>query len=292
MICSQYCDFNETLSSQSSKDSGLPRCIMGTVPPAVLLSLVLLLSLIQLWKRRKIHAESYRHGLLSDVESTSVQEIVRDEIQPCNNGLLRCKHIDGQSELEDSFVINPVEFVHGDNQTSFWYTFQQFLHICVVLVPVIDVITKVSLAPERLQGYVVVTDVGMFLTWIIALFVLRTESKQYFKAHISRHSLGLLLFWSFAFIIENLAFISWNNPHWWFGRKTSIQEAEFGLFIARYIIMVLVFLLGLKGPGLYRPPKPQVPIKEEPTFLEGSSVRLFSSSPSLWSAYEAKFIFA
>lgn len=252
---------------------------MGTVPPAVLLFLVLLLSLFQLWKRKKIHAESYRHGLLSDVESTSVQEIVRDETKPCNC-VLKCKRIGGQCKLEDSFVINPAEFVHGDNRTSFWYTFQQFLHICLVLVPVINVITKISLAPERLQGYVVVTDVGMFLTWMIALFVLRTESKHYFKARVSRHSLGLLLFWTFAFIIENLAFISWNNPHWWFGQKTSIQEAEFGLFIARYIIIVLVFLLGLKGPGLYRPPKLQVPIKEEPTFLEGSSVRLFSSLPS------------
>ena len=265
MICSRYCDFNETLSSYSSKDSGLPRCIMGTVPPAILLFFVLLLSLIQLWKRKKIHAESYRHGLLSNVESLSVQEIVREEIKEC--------------ELDNSFVSNPAEFIHGDNRTSFLYTFHQFLHICLVLVPVIDVITKVALVLKRLQGYTVVSDAGMFLTWMIALFVLRSESKQYFKARISRHSLGLLLFWTLAFIIENLAFISWNNPHWWFGRQTGIQEAEFGLFVARYTIMLLVFLLGLKGPGLYRPPKPQVPIKEEPTFVEGSSVRVFSSLP-------------
>lgn len=280
MICSQYCDFNETLSSHSSEGSGLPRCIMGTVPPAVLLFFILLLFLIQLWKRRKIHAESQRHTLLTDVESTSVQEIVRDENKPCTC-VLKCKQIDGHCELEDSSiqsVTNPAEFVHGDNRTSFMYTFQQFLHICLVIIPIIDVVTKAAIKPERLQGYVVVNDASMLITWMIALFVLCTESAQYFKAHFSRHSLGLLLFWTLAFLVENLSFISWHNPHWWFGRNSSIQEAEFGLFVSRYTIMVLVFVLGLSGPGLYRQPKPQVPVEEEPTFLQGSAVSHYNRS--------------
>ncbi|KAJ7369787.1 ATP-binding cassette sub- B member 6, mitochondrial [Desmophyllum pertusum] len=117
----------------------------------------------------------------------------------------------------------------------------------------------------------------------VSFFVLRIESARYFKAHVTRHSFGLLLFWSLAFVIENLSFISWYNPHWWFGRNTRIQEAEFGLFISRYVIMVLIFLLGLKGPGLYQPPP--VPVQEEPTLLEGSSVinrRGQSAFKGLW----------
>lgn len=273
MICTHYCDFNETLSSHVSKDSGLPRCIMGTVPPAVLLLFVLLLALIQLYKKRKIQKDNQGRTLLSaDIESTSVEEIIREENKPCDC-VLKCRRVDGSCEMRQNsiqFIMNPAEFVHGDNRTSFLYTFQQFLHICLVLVPVIDIITKTVIEPERLQGYVMVSNGGTFLTWFIAFFVLRAESSRYFKVHLTRHSFGLLLFWSLAFVIENLAFISWNNPHWWFGRKTRIQEAEFGLFITRYTIVVLIFALGLKGPGLYQPPK--VPVQEEQKFLEGSSV--------------------
>lgn len=229
---------------------------------------------------------SHHHSLLSDVESTSVQEIVREKV-PCTCAL-KCKRIGGQCELENSsaeFVANPATFVHGDNRTSFLYTFQQFLHICLILVPITDVITKVTMARERLQGYVIVNDAGTFLTWMVAIFVLRTESARYFKAGISRHSLGLLLFWALAFIIENLSFISWNNPYWWFGRNTSIQKAEFGLFVVRYTIIVPVFLLGLKGPGLYQPPSLQFPIKEEPLLIAGSSAtdrRGQSAFKDLW----------
>lgn len=273
MICTHYCDFNETLSSHVSKDSGLPRCIMGTVPPAVLLFFVLLLALIQLYKKGKIQKDNRGRTLLSaDIESTSVEEIIKEEVKP-SDGVLKFRHINRscqRSQYSIQAIMNPAEFVHGDNRTSFLYTFQQFLHISLVLVPIVDVITKTVIEPKRLQGYVMVSDGGAFLTWLIAFFVLRAESSRYFKVHLSRHSIGLLLFWSMAFVIENLAFISWNNPHWWFGRKTRIQEAEFGLFITRYIIVVLIFAIGLKGPGLYQPTK--VPVQEEPKYLEGSSV--------------------
>ena len=273
MICTHYCDFNETLLSHVSKDSGLPRCIMGTVPPTFLLLFVLLLALIQLYKKRKIPKDNQGRTLLSaDIESTSVQEIIREEVKPCDC-VLKCRRTDGSCEMSQNsiqFIMNPAEFVHGNNRTSFLHTFQQFLHICLVLVPIVDVITKTVIEPKRLQGYVMVGDVGTLLTWLMAFFVLRAESSRYFKVHLSRHSIGLLIFWSLAFVIENLAFISLNNPHWWFGQKTRIQKAEFGLFVTRYTIVVLIFALGLKGPGLYQPPK--VPVEEEPEFLEGSSV--------------------
>ena len=279
MICTHYCDFNETLSSPPSHKSGLSRCIMGTVPPAMLLSLIGLLFLIQLWKRRKVYAENQRNTFVPDLESTSVsiQEVKRERNFP-HTGVFNGKHKRGYSNLEDTsnqLIQNPSDFVHGDSRTSFLYTFQQFAHLCLILVPAIDIITKASMAADRLQGYVIFNDAGMFLTWMIAFFVLRAESAQYFGAHVGRHSLGLLLFWTFAFTFENLSFISWNNPHWWFLRNTQIQDTEFGLFVARYTITLLVFLLGLKGPGLYHPMKPTVLIKPEQS-LEGSSVRVFA----------------
>ena len=279
MFCAHYCDFNETLTSPPSHKSGLSRCIMGTVPPAILLSLIGLLFLIQLWKRRKVHAETQRDTFVPDLESAtaSIQEVKRERNFP-STYIFNGKHKGGYLDLEDTsneLIQNPSDFVHGDNRTSFLYTFQQFAHLCLMLVPVIDIITKASMAADRLQGYVIFNDAGMFLTWMIAFFVLRAESAQFFSARVGRHSLGLLLFWTFAFVFENLSFISWNNPHWWFLRNTQNQDAEFGLFVARYTIALLVFVLGLKGPGLYHSMKPFVPIKPEQS-LEGSSVRVFA----------------
>lgn len=269
-ICTQYCDFNETLSSSVSKNSGLPRCIMGTVPPAILLALVLLLGLVELYRKRRRLTDNQGRTLLSSIESNSVEEIIR--YKPCNCKK-ECKCIKKSFETLNSSVqsiTNPAEFVHGDGRTSFLYTFQQFLNICLVFVPITDLVIKGAIEPQKIQGYVVFTDVAMLLTWILAFIVLRSEGARYLKAHVTRHSFGLLLFWSLAFVIENLSFISWNNPHWWFSRSTRIQEAEFGLFITRYVLMVFIFLLGLKGPGLYKPQK--LPVQEEPSFLEGSSV--------------------
>ena len=288
MICSHYCDFNETLTSHTSTDSGLPRCIMGTFPPAVLLFFIFFLFLLQLWKKRKIRAESNRHTLLSDEESPSVQEIVREE-HKTGNSVLNCKRLDGHCDFEDpsmQFIANPSYLIHGDNRTSFLFTFQQFLHIIVLFIPVIDIITKATIVPDRIQGYVIVNDASMFITWMLAFFALRTECALYFKAHISRHSLGMLMFWTLAFVKENLSFISWHNPHWWFGRNTRIHEAEFGLFVSRYTIMALIFLFGMLGPGLYRPPISQVSVTDEPTFLEGSAVgKILSVFSTLFSLH-------
>ena len=249
---------------------------MGTVPPGLLLCFIFILLLIQHFKRRKVHyKDCQQRPLVLDEESNSFEEILRDEQKQCNC-VLKCRRLHGKCEMKNNsiqFVLDPAEFVHGDNRTSFQYTLQQFLHLCLPIIPVIDIITKVSITPERLQGYVMVNDGEMLITWVVAFFVLRNESALYFKAHVSRHSIGLLLFWTLAFIIENVSFFSWNSPHWWFARKTKIQEAEFGLFVARYVLLSLIFLLGLKGPGLYKPPKVKVDTKEEHNFLPGSVVR-------------------
>jgi len=55
--------------------------------------------------------------------------------------------------------------------------------------------------------------------------------------------------------------------------------------------VVLIFAFGLKGPGLYQPPK--VPVEEEPKFLEGSSVsQLYSDLPLRTITYAIRFAFA
>uniref|UniRef100_A0A8C3G5I2 ATP-binding cassette sub-family B member 6 n=1 Tax=Cyclopterus lumpus TaxID=8103 RepID=A0A8C3G5I2_CYCLU len=68
------------------------------------------------------------------------------------------------------------------------------------------------------------------------------------------HSAALLLFWAVAFSAENLAFVSWYSPHWWWGLENQQQQVQFALWLMRYIGTGLLFFIGLKAPGLPRKP--------------------------------------
>ncbi|XP_055849647.1 ATP-binding cassette sub-family B member 6 [Episyrphus balteatus] len=67
------------------------------------------------------------------------------------------------------------------------------------------------------------------------------------------HGLVLLLFWTLGFINENLAFVNLRQEDWWFSLKSTKDKVEMGLFGCRYIFSLLIFVLGLKAPGLSWP---------------------------------------
>lgn len=156
--------------------------------------------------------------------------------------------------MHADLTANPIALIHGDSQTSFLYTLQQFLHVCLIIVPIVHIIAKISLksSEDKIQGVDVFYCSSMVLAWLIALIVLRHESFQFFKAKVQTHSFGLVLFWSLSFLTENMSFISWNNSNWWFHLKSTLDELELGLFITRYVCMLMLFLIGMKGPGLYK----------------------------------------
>lgn len=266
--CTSYCDFGESLSTKATTSNGLPRCIMGTVPPIVLFMWSLIMALLYFCKRR-------RHAQLNLQNSFGYEDLESAINRGKCDCAIKCKRLDGKCQLEPNSadcIKDPAQFVHGNNQSSFLYTLQQFLHICVAILPVLDLIIKASSHLDRLQGYIIFNDCATFITWLIVLSALKTESQIFFTARISRHSLIILLFWSLAFLNENLAFISWHNDNWWFLRTNSNQAEEFGLFVARYVTTALIFLLGLFGPGLYKPPTEEVLVVDEEISTEGRVV--------------------
>lgn len=205
--------------------------------------MILILGIIKLLKRKRAFKNRYQRWPSSE----DIESIPNNDSWDNANG-----HLQGKHRISNSS--NPIKLIHGDNQTSFFFTMQQFLHICLIIIPIVDIITKVTLkSSEKLQGVNVFYSSSSLLTWLIALLVLRFESCQFFKARRSSHSVGLLLFWSLSFITENLSFISWNNKHWWFHADNPKQDAELGLFVTRYVCVSLLFLLGFSGPGLYKP---------------------------------------
>lgn len=73
-------------------------------------------------------------------------------------------------------------------------------------------------------GYVVLCGCLYALAWAWATVLLRMERKRVLVRNRTRgHSAVLLLYWAAAFIAENLAFISWESPKWWWGLENPEQ---------------------------------------------------------------------
>ncbi|TRZ00184.1 hypothetical protein DNTS_032258 [Danionella cerebrum] len=108
---------------------------------------------------------------------------------------------------------------------------------------------------QDLPGYVVLYGCLSMMGWIWAEFLLRLDRTRALVRDRTRgHSSVLLMYWAGSFAAENLAFVSWMSPQWWWSLETSDQQVEFGFWLLRYLSSGLLFLLGLKAPGLPRRP--------------------------------------
>uniref|UniRef100_A0ACB8G215 ATP-binding cassette sub- B member 6, mitochondrial n=1 Tax=Sphaerodactylus townsendi TaxID=933632 RepID=A0ACB8G215_9SAUR len=97
---------------------------------------------------------------------------------------------------------------------------------------------------------------------------------------IRGHGAILLFFWALAFAAENLAFVSWNSPLWWWGLEDTNQKVQFSLWLLRYICTFTLFTLGMKAPGL--PKKPyMLLINEDERDVETRQVGLCDPKGSL-----------
>lgn len=78
-------------------------------------------------------------------------------------------------------------------------------------------------------GYVVLCGCLYALAWAWATALLRLERKRVLVRDRTRgHSAVLLVYWTAAFICENLAFVSWESPRWWWGLENPEQTVSTG----------------------------------------------------------------
>lgn len=138
----------------------------------------------------------------------------------------------------------------------------------------------------ELPGYAVLYGCLSTLGWIWAVILLRLERKRVLVRDRTRgHSAVMLLYWGVAFAAENLAFISWMSPQWWWGLETSNQQIEFGFWLLRYFGSGLLFLLGLKAPGLPRRPY-MLLINEDERDVENGAQSLLGNSDESQSTWK------
>uniref|UniRef100_A0A8D8STF1 ATP-binding cassette sub-family B member 6 n=1 Tax=Cacopsylla melanoneura TaxID=428564 RepID=A0A8D8STF1_9HEMI len=64
------------------------------------------------------------------------------------------------------------------------------------------------------------------------------------------HGLVLLVFWTMLLIFANLTFVNLKRPDWWFQMRTFDDKMEMYMFVVYYSGTLVLFILGLKAPGL------------------------------------------
>ncbi|XP_036808361.1 ATP-binding cassette sub-family B member 6, mitochondrial isoform X4 [Oncorhynchus mykiss] len=144
----------------------------------------------------------------------------------------------------------------------------------------------------ELPGYVVLYGCLSMLGWVWAVALLRLERRRVLVRDRTRgHSTVLLLFWAVAFSAENLAFVSWASPYWWWGLENTQKQVEFSLWLMRYLGTGTLFFLGLKAPGLPRRPY-MLLINEDERDVEGGTGQPLLSgaeeSQSTWQDFGQK----
>lgn len=170
------------------------------------------------------------------------------------------------------------------------YGFQQAIS-ALLLLQFLSLIVWRAASGGELPGYVVLYGCFSALGWAWAIALLRVERRRVLVMDRTRgHSTVLLLFWALAFSAENLAFVSWYSPHWWWGLENNQQQVLFALWLVRYIGTGLLFFIGLKAPGLPRKPY-MLLINEDERDVENSGQSLLGrteENQSTWQGFRKK----
>ncbi|XP_030748456.1 ATP-binding cassette sub-family B member 6, mitochondrial-like [Sitophilus oryzae] len=132
------------------------------------------------------------------------------------------------------------------------YYLQIFLSVFIPILDIISFILSVTVYDDHsVYGYMILTLVFTIFAYIFSIWIIAVERHYLLPSVPTRgHGIILLLFWALLFISENLAFLNLDRNDWWFHLKTLSDKVEFSFFILRYISLLVLFILGLKAPGI------------------------------------------
>ncbi|KAH9496235.1 ATP-binding cassette sub- B member 6, mitochondrial [Bulinus truncatus] len=136
--------------------------------------------------------------------------------------------------------------------------------ICTVLLMVEAllhlILSDVYLTNKTLLGYQVLVACTLISSYVMSLLLLTMEKSSMLPSLASKgQGLILMIFWGLLFVRENLMFVSWGSPEWWWHLNNSSELAEFGLFVARYTLIMFLLILGVIKPK----PSPYKALDEE-----------------------------
>ncbi|XP_022219589.1 ATP-binding cassette sub-family B member 6, mitochondrial [Drosophila obscura] len=135
------------------------------------------------------------------------------------------------------------------------YALQLFLLFLLPVLAVMRFFLNARIYTDSaVYGYMIYsTAVVCFAYPFCICLILKERFYQLPSVPTRGHGLILLLFWTLAFINESLAFINLRHEDWWFNLKSNKDQIEMGLFVTRFLCSLLIFVLGLKAPGIMAP---------------------------------------
>ncbi|BFZ02111.1 hypothetical protein BsWGS_05150 [Bradybaena similaris] len=136
---------------------------------------------------------------------------------------------------------------------------QVFLILILILEALLHMIlSDVAINQKTLFGYQVTQACAVVAACIVAWWLLAMEKRSMLPSFSTRgQGFVSILFWMLFFVRENVMFVSWNSPAWWWHVSSESDRAELGLFIVRYIavffLLVLSFLRPVQTPYSFLP---------------------------------------
>ena len=105
---------------------------------------------------------------------------------------------------------------------SMGFSIQILLTFVLAMESIINAILyDTSINEQIVYGYEVFTCLALLYSWCASMRLMFLERGKVLPSIPTRgHGLVLLVFWSLAFVKENLPFVSWWSPDYWWHLKT------------------------------------------------------------------------
>lgn len=126
-----------------------------------------------------------------------------------------------------------------------------FTFLLPVLAAVRFILQATVLNGGIVYGYMILSVLLTIAMFPFSAFLIILERNYLLPSVPTRgHGLVLLFFWTLVLISESLSFINLNREDWWFHLTTLTDEIEMGVFVTRFVSCVILFVLGLRAPGI------------------------------------------
>uniref|UniRef100_A0A0U9HU18 ATP-binding cassette sub-family B member 6 n=1 Tax=Chrysomela populi TaxID=154003 RepID=A0A0U9HU18_CHRPP len=132
------------------------------------------------------------------------------------------------------------------------YHVQIFLTIFLPLLEIVRFTLQGTIYEDKnVYGYMIVNLILTTFAYPFSLWIIKLERHYLLPSTPTKgHGIVLLMFWTLTFISENLAFLNLGQKSWWFQLRNLTDQIEMALFVLRYATCLMIFLLGLKAPGI------------------------------------------
>lgn len=115
------------------------------------------------------------------------------------------------------------------------------------------VVDFLKLDQQTLFGFDILWGGLTCLSWLVSLYLVRLERCFNLPSvPTGGHGLILLIFWTGALVSETILLVNLNSPVWFFRMGSLRDQMLMMLYVTRFIVTLLLFVLGLKAPGIPR----------------------------------------